>query len=385
MPFDFDISLDRRHTGSLKWDKYKGRDILPMWVADMDFLSPPAVVEALRARAGNGVFGYTVPSEAAVQAALDYLRARHRYTARAEWLVWSHGLVPALNIALRAYAAPGESVLTCTPVYPPFLSAPANQERRLIAVPLRLNGARWEFDWPALEAAIAPDTRVFLLCSPHNPVGRVWSAEELRQVAEFCARHALVLVSDEIHCDLVLDEADEADHTVTATLSPEIEARTVTMMAPSKTYNLPGLSCAYCVISDPKLREKFERAAWGLITEVNAFGYEGLVAAYRQGEPWRRELLAYLRGNRDYLYDFVHSNLPVLKLAPMAATYLAWLDARGLEVERPAQFFEDAGVGLSEGAWFGEAGRGFLRLNFGCPRATLAEALRRMAAAVRRV
>jgi cystathionine beta-lyase len=172
---------------------------------------------------------------------------------------------------------------------------------------------------------------------------------------------------------------------VTATLSPEIEARTVTMMAPSKTYNLPGLSCAYCVISDPKLREKFERAAWGLITEVNAFGYEGLVAAYRQGEPWRRELLAYLRGNRDYLYDFVHSNLPVLKLAPMAATYLAWLDARGLEVERPAQFFEDAGVGLSEGAWFGEAGRGFLRLNFGCPRATLAEALRRMAAAVRRV
>jgi len=382
MPFNFSTVPERRNTGSLKWDKYRGRDILPLWVADMDFLSPPTVMEALRARVDHGVYGYTVPTDEAVQAVLDYLKTRHDYTAKAEWIVWSHGLVPALNIACRAFAAPGEAIITCTPVYPPFLSAPVNMERRLIAVPLKLAGERWDFDWPALEAAITPDTRVFSLCSPHNPVGRAWTPGELRQVADFCTRHNLVLMSDEIHCDLVLDEPATGRHTVTATLGAEIEARTVTQMAPSKTYNVPGLSCAFSIIPDAKLRAAFQRAATGLVTEINAFGYAGLIAAYKHGEPWRQELLAYLRGNRDYAYDFIRKNIPALKLVPMTATYLAWMDARGLNVKNAGKFFEDGGVGLSDGHFFGDAGRGYLRLNFGCPRATLEEALRRMAAAV---
>ncbi len=384
MPFDFTTVPDRRNTGSLKWDKYRGRDILPLWVADMDFVSPPAVVEALRARVDNGIYGYTLPTDDAVQAVLEYLNTRHNYIAQPEWIVWSHGLVPALNIACRAFANQGESILTCTPVYPPFLSAPTNMERKLIAVPLIVVNDRWEFDWPALEAAVTADTRVFSLCSPHNPVGRVWSRNELRQVADFCARHHLVLVSDEIHCDLVLDEPAGVRHTVTATLGPEIEARTVTQMAPSKTYNVPGLACAFSIIPDAKLRAAFQRAAWGIVTEINLFGYVGLTAAYRHGEPWRQELLAYLRGNRDFVYDFLRQHIPALKLVPMSATYLAWLDARELGVKNATKFFEDAGVGLSDGAFFGDAGRGFLRLNFGCPRATLEEALNRMVAAVGR-
>jgi cystathionine beta-lyase len=385
MAFDFDTPVERRGTGSLKWDKYQGRDILPMWVADMDFLSPPAVIEALRARAEHGVFGYTSPTEEVTQAVVDYLRGRYGYAVKPEWIVWSHGLVPALNIACRAYAEPGEAILTCTPVYPPFLSAPGNMERRLIAVPLRLADARWEFDWPALEAAVTADTRVFLLCSPHNPVGRVWTREELRQVADFCKQHNLVLVSDEIHCDLVLDEPAGTQHTVTAMLGPEVEARTVTQMAPSKTYNVPGLACAFGVIADPELRVDFQHAARGLVTEINAFGFAGIAAAFRHGEPWRQALLAYLRGNRDFLYKFVSERLPELKIAPMSATYLAWLDARELGVKNAARFFEEAGVGLSDGALFGEAGRGFVRLNFGCPRARLEEALKRMEGALRKL
>jgi cystathionine beta-lyase len=382
MAFDFDTPIERRGTGSMKWDKYAGRDILPLWVADMDFHSPPEVIAALKARAEHGVFGYTVPTEEVVQTTLAYLKRRYGYEAKAEWLVWSHGLVPALNIACRAYAEPGEAVLTCTPVYPPFLSAPVNMERRLMAVPLKLAGEQWTLDWPALEAAVTPDTRVFLLCNPHNPVGRVWTREELQQVADFCKRHNLVLISDEIHCDLVLDEPAGVRHTVTAMLGPEVEARTVTQMAPSKTYNVPGLSCAFLVISDPELRVEFQQAARGLITEINAFGLAGQTAAFQHGEPWRQELLAYLRANRDYLFRFVRERLPELKIVPMAATYLAWIDARGLGVKNAAKFFEEAGVGLSDGAFFGEAGRGFVRLNFGCPRATLEEALRRMEGAV---
>jgi cysteine-S-conjugate beta-lyase len=383
MAFDFDTPIDRRGTGSMKWDKYKGRDILPMWVADMDFASPPPVVAALRARVEHGVYGYTVPTEQVVQTVLHYLRERHGYTAQPEWIVWSHGLVPALSIACRAFAREGEAILTCTPVYPPILSCPVAMERKLIAVPLRLAGERWEFDWTALEKAVTPETRVFVLCSPHNPVGRVWSHAELEQLGQFCARHKLVLVSDEIHCDLVLDGPAGVRHTLTASLGPETEALTVTQMSASKTYNLPGLACAFSVIADPQLRAAFLQAAHGLITEINIFGYAALIAAYRHGEPWRRELVAYLRGNRDLLYDFVKARLPELKLAPMQATYLAWLDARGLGVDNPTRFFEEAGVGLSPGQVFGEAGQGFVRLNFGCTRATLEEALRRMEAAVK--
>ncbi|MBU3664388.1 MAG: putative C-S lyase [Chthoniobacterales bacterium] len=377
MNYDFATRPDRRGTGSLKWERYAGRDVLPMWVADMDFLSPPEVIEALAQRAAHGVFGYTVPPASTVEAAIDYLRTRHGAEVAAEQIVWFPGLVPALNIACRAFVRPGEKVLICTPVYPPFLSAPDYAGVGLRKCDLRENGGTWEIDFDALEAAVTPETRLFLLCNPHNPVGRVFPEAAVAQVAEFCRRHDLVMVSDEIHCDLVLDDLP---HTSGLKFAGPDAPRTLAMFAPSKTFNLAGLACAFIVIPHAETRRAFQRAARGIITEVNAFGYAGCEAALRHGWPWREQLLGVLRSNRDRVEEFC-ATIPGLRTWHVEATYLAWIDARGTGIEKPAAFFEDHGIGLSDGAPFG-APAGFLRLNFGCPRTQLDEALRRMAQAV---
>jgi len=377
--YDFDHCPDRRGFGSLKWDKYAGRDILPLWVADMDFTSAPEILEALQARLDHGVFGYTVPYDEPVEAVLCYLERAQGYRAKADWLNFLPGLVPAINLCCHAFCGPDDSVMTATPVYPPFLSAPDYAGRELIRVPLRLDGAdRWTLDLEAMEAAVRPNTRIFILCSPHNPVGRVFTREELLGLADFCERHDLVLVSDEIHCDLVFDP--EVRHIVTATLDERVARRTVTLMAPSKTYNLPGLACAFSIIENPKLRLQFRKTIRGIITEVNCFGYAACAAAYTRGEPWRQALLAYLRNNYELVFDFVRKELPQIRFRPMEATYLAWLDVTALGLEQPAAFFEAHGVGLSDGVPF--AGPGHLRLNFGCPRARLEAGLERMKAAV---
>lgn len=377
--FDFDHAPNRAGTGSLKWDKYAGRDILPLWVADMDFKSAPAIVEALQRRLDHGVYGYTVPYESVTDAVLNYLRDRHQLTVHPDWLVWLPGLVQGLNLACRAVGQSGDSVLTVTPVYPPFLSAPGFSDRKRISVPLSLDGSRWVFDWDALERAITPDTRLFNLCHPQNPTGRVWRREDLEQVLEFCARHHLAICSDEIHCDLILDDLP---HIPMLALGPRAAERTIALYSPSKTYNLPGLACAFAVIPDTKLRAEYKRALRGLVTEINLFGYAACEAAYRHGEPWRRELIAYLRGNRDVVYSAVREHMPGVRIQPMEATYLAWLDLRDLKIGSPQKFFEDAGVGLSNGVDFGHPG--FLRLNFGCPRRVLEEGLHRMARALHR-
>lgn len=375
MGYVFDQLPNRHGTGSLKWQKYACQDILPLWVADMDFPSAPEIIEALQHRTAHSVFGYTVPYEDVENAALDYLQRVHGYKVQREALVWVPGLVPALNVACAAYGEPGDAIMATTPVYPPFLSAPKNRHRHLVTTALRLDERdRWSFDWDAMEASVTPRTRLFLLCNPHNPVGRVFDEDELRRVGDFCIKHNLVLCSDEIHCDLILDP--NAHHRCIATLSPEIAERTLTLMAPSKTYNIPGLACAFAIIENPHLRTTFQRAAVGFITEVNCLGYAACAAAYRYGEPWRQALLTYLRGNRDYLYDYLAAHLPQIKLHPMEATYLAWLDVRGLGLQHPAAHFEANGVGLSDGALFGDTN--FLRLNFGCPRSVLEQALERI-------
>lgn len=377
--YNFDSCPDRRGYGSLKWDKYKGRDVLPLWVADMDFTSAPEILEALQERLDHGVFGYTVPHQAPIEAVLDYLQRQHGYEARSAWLNFLPGLVPAINLCCHAFTQPDESVMTATPVYPPFLTAPDYAKRELIEVPLRLaTDDKWTLDIDAMEAAVQPNTRVFILCSPHNPVGRVFTREELTALADFCERHDLILISDEIHCDLVFDES--ARHTVTATLAPEVADRTVTLMAPSKTYNLPGLACAYSIIENPKLRARFQNTIRGIITEVNCFGYIGMTAAYNHGEPWRQALLTYLRGNYQLIYDFIESELPGITFRPMEATYLAWFDVTRLGLSDPASHFEKHGVGLSDGRPFGAPQH--LRLNFGCPRSTLESGLKKMKAAV---
>ncbi len=373
---DFDTPVERRGTGSEKWDRYAGRDIIPLWVADMDFRSPLGVIAALHQRVEHGVFGYTSTPAELVATLLSLLEREYGWQVRADWLVWLPGLVCGLNVTCRAVGEPGDTVATFTPVYPPFLTAPKLSGRELLCVALACEGDVWRLDLSALERTITPRTRLLLLCNPHNPVGRVWSRVELLTLAELAEKHDLVICSDEIHAGLVLDQ--DKRHIPLATLSPEIARRTITLQAPSKTYNIPGLGCSFAVISDDRLRRQFQRAMAGIVPHVNLLGYSAALAAYRDGEQWRRQLLAYLRENRDLLLREI-GNLPGLKVWPVEATYLAWIDARGLGLADPAGFFEQAGVGLSDGAPFGAPG--FVRLNFGCPRLLLREALRRMRAA----
>ena len=378
--YHFDTCPDRNGYGSLKWDKYKGRDIVPLWVADMDFTTAPEIIAALQDRLDHGIYGYTIPYEAPVKAVLDYLDRQHGYSAKAHWLNFLPGLVQAINLCCHAFVASDESVMTATPVYPPFLGAPDYANRELIKVPLCLtNDDTWTLDFDAMEAAVQPNTRLFILCSPHNPVGRVYSRDELSRLSEFCEKHDLILISDEIHCDLVFDQ--NAQHTLTATLNECLAARTVTLMAPSKTYNLPGLACAYSIIEDSKLRQQFQTTIRGIITEVNCFGYAGCAAAYNHGEPWRQALLTYLRDNYKLISTFIQQELPEIKFRPMESTYLAWFDVTNLELDHPVKFFEDHGVGLSDGVPFD--GIQHVRLNFGCPRSRLIEGLEKMAAALK--
>lgn len=370
---DFDRIIDRRATGSLKWDRYADRDVLPLWVADMDFNAPPAVLEALQRRAAHGVFGYTHAPEELVEVILARLWQRYRWRVAAEELVWLPGLVVGLNVVCRAVGEAGDQVLTMTPIYPPFLSAPKLSDRTLATVPMVQEGGRWLIDFAALEAAVTPASRLLLLCSPQNPTGRVFSAEELGWLSAFCRRHDLVLCSDEIHCDLVLEPGCE--HLPTASLDTDAAARTITLMAPSKTFNLPGLNCAFAIIQNAGLRRRFQRAMAGIVPYVNLFGYVGALAAYRDSGDWHAALLDYLRGNRD-LVGKALKEMPGLRATPGEATYLTWIDARQIDRDDPAGFFEQAGVGLSDGREFGAPG--FVRLNFGCPRPVLQQALERM-------
>lgn len=378
--FDFDTVPQRLGTDSQKWQKYAGRDVLPLWVADMDFTSPPAIVAALHRRVDHGIFGYARPVKATVDAVVDAMAQRYGWTIDPAWIVWLPGLVVGLNVTAQAFAQPGDEVLTLTPVYPPFMSAPKNSARTSVSVPFvhdATGGGRWAIDWEALERAVTPKTRLFYLCNPHNPLARVWRREELLRLADFCERHNLTLCSDEIHCDLILDPA--LRHIPTSMLSPEIAARTITLMAPSKTYNVPGLGTSLAIIPDAMRRARFLRATAGIVAEVTCLGFTACEAAYRDSEPWRQALLAYLRGNRDYLLEAIARELPGVRVeAPVEATYLLWLDVSALGLEQPTTHFEQHGVGLSDGAMFGAAKGTHVRLNFGCPRALLVEAIRRM-------
>jgi cysteine-S-conjugate beta-lyase len=377
MGFDFDTVVERRGTDSLKWGRYQGRDILPMWVADMDFRAPDPVLKALHGRVDHGVFGYAVPPKELVEVVVARMARMYQWPIDPAWIVWLPGLVPALNVVCRAFGDDGDEVLTFTPAYPPFLAAPALSKKTLKTVPLRRENDRFTFDIERLERELSPRSRVLILCSPHNPVGRRYDRDELRQVAELCVERDIVLCSDEIHCDLILDGHD---HIPTATLSPEIAANTITLMAPSKTFNVPGLNCAFAIIPDDSLRRRFNKAREGIVPHPNALGYAACLAAYRDCEAWRTALIDTLRGNRDLVYRFVNDDVPGLSMDDVQATYLAWINTTELNLPHSAHFFEQAGVGLSDGKDF--QGAGYVRLNFGCPRQTLLEGLGRIKSAV---
>ncbi|HMD62282.1 MAG TPA: PatB family C-S lyase [Opitutaceae bacterium] len=383
MKFNFDSPPNRLGTDSQKWQKYAGRDVLPMWVADMDFEAAPEIVDALARRVAHGIFGYARPVPSTVDAVVGELANRHRWKVDPSWIVWLPGLVCGLNVSVLAFSDPGDEVLCLSPVYPPFISAPKNGGRVSRTVPLALNAYEplWDIDWKALEGALTDRTRILLFCHPHNPVGRTWSREELALLADFCERYDLLLVSDEIHCDLLLEPG--AVHEPLAIAAPAATARTVTLMSPSKTYNIPGLGVSFAVIPDPGLRARFVRASAGVVAEVNALGYTACEAAYRDGAQWRDALIAYLRANRDHLAEFLLREIPQIILeAPVEATYLAWLNVKELGLASPVKHFETHGVGLSDGVPFGARPGTHVRMNFGCPRATLTEALTRLKAAV---
>jgi cystathionine beta-lyase len=379
MAHDFDTVVDRRQTESSKWRKYPA-DVLPLWVADMDFASPEPVVRALRERVEHGVYGYGFEEPEFAQVFVDRLQKRYGWKVSPEAVVMIPGVIPGFNVACHALTKPGDGLLMQVPVYPPILRAPGNHELSRDEAPLaRDRDGRYTPDLDAFRAAIHARTRAFLLCNPHNPVGRVFTRDELAGMAQICLERDLAIIADEIHCDLLYQGQR---HIPIASLGPEIEQRTITLMAPSKTFNLAGLKVSVAVIPNASLRERFLAARGDYVqAQVNVLGYAAAFAAYRDGDAWLGELLRYLEANRDYLADYVRRHLPGVTMTPPEGTYLAWLDCRGAGAAAadPFTFFlERAKVAFNDGALFGRGGQGFVRLNFGSPRSILTEGLERM-------
>ena len=377
MRYDFDRVVERRGTDSAKWGRY-GEDVLPLWVADMDFPSPGPVVEALRRRVDHAVFGYGVEPPELRGVVQERLQRLYRWQVEADDLIFLPGVLVGFNLVPAAFGREGDGVLIQPPVYPPFFAVGPNVGRAIETAPLVHADGRYEIDFDALERSITPRTRVFLLCNPHNPVGRVFTRAELERLAEVCLRHDLIICSDEIHQDFVYRGHS---HVPIASLGPEVAARTVTLISPSKSFNIAGFHFAVAVASNPDVRARLKAVAAGLVpSRPGILDFVAGLAAYRHGDPWLQQLLVYLEGNRDLLVAYVRDNLPGVSMSCPEGTYLAWLDCRGMGIgEPPAGFFlREAGVALQDGAEFGAEGRGFVRLNFGCPRAILQAALDRM-------
>lgn len=378
--YDFDLPYERRGTDSEKWKAF-GNEVLPLWLADMDFPAPPAVLEALHERVAHGIFGYGGVTAELSEAICHRLWEYYHWTVTPDQLLFLPGLVSGLNISCRAVCPPGAGVLVQTPIYPPFLSAPVNQGLHLnIAELLVTRFKQWlhySIDYNAFEAAIQSHTRLFMLCNPHNPVGRCYTREELINLAEICTRNDLIICADEIHCDLLLENSS---HLPIASLSPEIAKRCITLMAPSKTFNIAGLYCGFAIIQNPSLRKRYQLAAQGIVSDVNLLGFTAALAAYKNGETWHKELMVYLNGNRNFFTDYVQEHLPMLSTTIPEGTFLAWLDcsATGIIGNQHDFFLNQAKVALNDGQRFGQGGNDFVRLNFGCSRSTLTQALMQM-------
>ena len=370
--FDFDKPVDRRKTQSLKWDKYGDKDVLPLWVADTDFEAAPAIISALQERIAHGVFGYSRPSARLINLIIQRMHEKYGWHIERDWLIFMPGVVPGLNFACRAWCRPQSKVITPTPVYYPFLHAPEYNERAVSHLPMVLENNRWVPDYEKLEA-MAQDADLLLLCNPHNPGGTVFSRDELEQIADIAKRHNLVVCSDEIHCDLLLEPA--LKHIPFASLNADAASRSAVLMAPSKTFNIPGLCCSFAIIPDAQLRHRLQLSMRGLMADNNLIGFIAAEAAYAEGESWLQAQLAYLRENRDLVVNTLGA-IPGIAIADIEATYLAWIDVSGLGMENPVAEFEAGGVGLSPGAQFGD--KRFVRLNFGCRREILLQALERM-------
>ncbi|MCK5096642.1 MAG: PatB family C-S lyase [Desulfobacteraceae bacterium] len=384
MKYDFDQIVDRNNTYSLKWEKYKSTDILPMWVADMDFKCPPAIIEELHKQVDHSIFGYSVVPDKLYEVTIKNLKKLYDWDVKKEWIMWFPGIVSGINVCCKAFSLSDglpSKIATTTPVYPPFLSAPDNAGNNLVTIPLIEKNQRMTFDFPNLEKVFSENNiSLFILCSPYNPCGTVFTEEELTTLAELCSKYKVIICSDEIHSDFVLDI--DKKHIPTPCISELAAQNTLTFMAPSKTFNIPGLGCSFAVVKNAKLMKKLKTASRDIVPDVNTLGLIAAAAAYEKCDEWLSELILYLRSNRDYLEKEI-DQLPDLKLNHIEATYLAWIDVRNANIKNPAQFFENAGVGLSCGSFFGQ--EGFVRLNFGCPKSRLEQAVERIKTALNNV
>ncbi|NGQ93790.1 putative C-S lyase [Brevibacillus sp. SYP-B805] len=386
--YDFDRVIPRRNTHSVKWDLMakvsREPDLIPLWVADMDFPAPPEVVEAVTRRAELGIYGYAVNPDSYFEAVGGWMKRRHGWEIRQEWLVHAPGVIPAISMLVMALTAPGDRVVIQPPVYPPFFDVIRKNGREVVENPLVLRHGRYEMDFEDLERQLEAGAKMLILCSPHNPVGRVWTREELLRLSQLCLAHKVILVSDEIHSDLVYDGYR---HIPAASLSEEIAMNTITCISVGKTFNLAGLQTANVIIPNAEWRRAYTHTLHALHLFIqNYFAGAAVVAAYTHGEAWLSQLMSYIRGNLDYLTDYLAKHMPTIKPVKPEGTYLVWLDCRELGMTAPEikeWMYRKAKVALNEGSTFGKEGEGFLRINLACPRATLAEGLVRMERALK--
>ena len=374
--YDFDQVIDRSNATSAKWEKYHGRDILPMWVADTDFAVLPEIQQAMRQRAQHPVFGYGHTPTRLTALLVERMRRLYDWEIDPEWLVFLPGIVGALYLACRATGKAADEVYRPQIIYPPFVKAPQMNAQASQAIPMCLRDERMIIDLDWLEQQPARPGQMLLFCNPQNPGGAIYREAELRRLAEIVEQQELLICSDEIHCDLILDR--DRQHVPIASLGPEIEQRSITLMAPSKTFNIAGLGCAFAIVPDPTVRVHIKVNPY-IVSHVNVMGLAAAEAAYEFGDEWLRQQCAYLAANRDYLIDEIN-RIPGLSLGPIEATYLAWIDVSELRLEDPMDFFENAGVGMSPGRDFGD--NDYMRLNFGCPRSRVEQALERIRKAV---
>ena len=372
----FDQLLSRQNTGSIKWEKYANTDVIPMWVADMEFATAPEIIAALKNRLDHPILGYTTGTESLARTVTDYLKKTHDWQIDPDWLVWLPGVVPGLAM-LTSMLGDDDQIMVFTPVYHPLLLLPEKYNRKRVDVPLVYANNRWSIDFTTFEKSINKHCKMLFLCSPHNPLGTLFSADELRRVVEICSAHNILVISDEIHCDLVLHKT--LTHTTTGRVAGDNLSNLVTLMSPSKTFNLAGANCSYAVIPDATYRETYKEKCMYTLPIVPTLAFTAARAAYQHGWQWHTELIEYLRGNLQLLRSEV-DHLPYLSMDNPDATYLAWINTATLPVKDAYQFFINAGVGLSPGAQFGNAD--YQRLNFACSRVQLKTAIDRIKVAV---
>jgi cysteine-S-conjugate beta-lyase len=388
--YNFDEIIKRENTNSFKFDwrhKYFGtQNVYPMWVADMDFKTPPFVIDSLKKRLEHEILGYSFLPENFNSSVVQWMQKRHGWTIKPEWITYSPGVVPSLNMAVTTLTQPGDKIIVQTPVYYPFFQAIKNHKRRMTENPLKLSGTRYSMDLEDLKRKIDKDTRMILLCSPHNPAGNVWTRKELEDLTEICLKNDIVIISDEIHSDIVFKPGK---HVPTASLSPEVAENTITLMSPTKTFNIAGLMTSISIIPNEKLRTRFNRIINNFhLSQGHIFGGIALDNAYRCGEEWLEELLLYLKNNIEFLGKYIETYLPEIKVIYPEATYLVWLDMRKMPLapEKLNEFLvKEAGLGLSEGSIFGDNGKGYQRINIACPKAILESSLEKLRKAVEKL